>query len=69
MSARREELTSRAVSVRFGSECDVLAKKGGEVALVGTPDLRPDLDERHVSLSQQPLGLLHPARDHVLVGR
>ena len=44
MSARREELTSRAVSVRFGSECDVLAKKGGEVALVGTPDLRPDLD-------------------------
>ena len=69
MSARREELTSRAVSVRFGGECEVLAKKGGEVALVGTPDLSPDLDQRHVGLSQQPLGLLHPARDHVLVGR
>jgi hypothetical protein len=44
MSARREKLTSRAVSVRFGRECDVLAKKSGEVALVGTPDLSPDLD-------------------------
>jgi len=69
MSARREELTSRAVSVRFGSECDVLAKKGGEVALVGTPDLSPDLDQRLVGLCQQSLGLLHPARDHILVGR
>ena len=47
----------------------MLAKKGGEVALVCTSDLSTDLDKRNIGLGQQPLSLLHPTRDYVLVRR
>ena len=70
-SARRHlhKLTPRVISVGFGGHGDVLPKQRREVTVVRAPDLRSDVDEWYVGLDQQPLRLLHPARNHVLVGR
>src|SRR2546428_7977832 len=56
-------------AVDLGGGANVLPKQRGEVTVVRAPDLRSDVDEWYVGLDQQPLRLLHPARNHVLVGR
>ena len=57
------------VAVGFRGRGDVCPKERGEVTLVHAPHLGPNLDEGHVGVGEQPLGVRDPAQVHVLVGR
>ena len=62
------QYTSRGTAVGVGGHSDVSPKERGEVTLVRAPDLGTDVDEEHVGLGQQPLGVLDPGQTHVLMG-